>query len=82
MIDNELIGKTTMQLLDHMESDPKVDGGKIISVGVACVVENEDETETFTRIWCSDEIYYQQIGIFMTALEVIRGGLSREEEEK
>jgi len=81
MIDSELIGKTSMQLLDHMETDSKIDGGKIIAVGVVCVVENADGDATFTRCWCSDTEYYKQLGLFHTAIEVVEDGLMPEEDE-
>lgn len=79
-MDSELIGKTTMQLLDHMEGDPKVEGGTIVAVGVVCVVENSEGNQTFTRIWCSDDMYYKQVGLFQTALEVLDYGNSPREE--
>lgn len=68
-LDTTLIGETAAGL---MESMPDETEGEIVAVGIVVVVDAGDES--YTRIKCSDELYYAQLGIFSAALDVARVG--------
>lgn len=74
-IDTTLIGETAAGL---MESLPDETEGEIVAVGIVVVVDSGDDA-SYTRIKCSNELYYVQLGIFTAALDVVRSGLAEDE---
>lgn len=72
-IDQALIGQTVAKLMDDIEDDH--DGATIIAVGIVVAIDHENAT--YTRIRCSDEVFYKQLGLFHSAVRAVEGGWER-----
>lgn len=68
-LDTTLIGEVAASLMGDL---PQETDGEIVAVGIVVVTDYGDET--YTRIKCSSERYYEQLGIFTAALDVARHG--------
>ena len=73
-IDGSLIGTTAAELMGEL---PDVEG-EVIAVGIVVVVDEEDET--FARTKCSHVRKFEQMGLFLEALDVVKYGVVAEEE--
>lgn len=76
-IDTGPIGKVAAELMEEL---PDEEEGKIIAVGIVVVVDCDDG-ETYTRIKAYPKRYFEQLGLFTAALEVVRHGHVPEEDE-
>lgn len=74
-LDTTIIGETAASL---MESLPDETGGEIIAVGIVVICDAGEDS--YTRIKCSSEWYYAQLGIFTAALECAKGGTRPDDE--
>jgi hypothetical protein len=68
-VDTTLIGETAAALMDMLPDETE---GEIVAVGIVVVTDESDET--YTRIKCSSERHYEQLGIFHAALSVVTSG--------
>jgi hypothetical protein len=69
-VDTTLIGETAASLMGSLPDEIE---GEIIAVGLVVIVDDE-EGGTYTRIKCSHERYFEQLGIMHAALAVVESG--------
>lgn len=75
-----LIGETTAKMMDAFEeAGDKFADSEILAVGIVCVIADDDST--FTRVFCSEDIHYRQLGLFTSAVDVCNGTLIPEGED-
>lgn len=73
-----LVGTTAAELMDSLPEDLE---GEIVAVGLVVVVDVQDDDETYTRIKCSSERMFEQLGLFTAALDVVRSGYDPVDDE-
>lgn len=69
----ELLGKTAAELMDFLESENLP--GEIIAVGIVVILHKdlEDGSEsTYLQTMSSEKMYHQKLGLFQSALDVIK----------
>lgn len=74
MIDSTLLGQTAARLMESLDLDGKFDGGKLISVAIVAIAQDEPGETTYTRFFCSDDVFYQQVGILEAGLIALKEG--------
>lgn len=74
MIDTQTLGLTTAKAMDYLDNAEEMNGGRIVGCMLAVIVEGPDGSESFTRTFASDTLYYRQIGLAQAALECIKDG--------
>lgn len=68
-LDTTLIGETAAALMGLL---PEESDGEIVAVGIVAIVDDGDGT--YTRVKCSRNLNFEQLGLFHAALEVVRSG--------
>lgn len=76
-VDASLVGTTAADLMGEL---PGHVDGEVVAVGIVVVVDCEDG-DTYTRVKCSRERLFEQVGLFGAALEVVRSGEPVDEED-
>jgi hypothetical protein len=69
-VDTTLIGETAASLMDSLPDETE---GAVEAVGIVVVVDCGEEG-TYTRIKCSSETHFHQLGLFTAALDCARHG--------
>lgn len=76
MIDTTLLGETAAKCMDSLDNlnDPDLEDGALIACAIVCVVRDKEDSISFTRTYCSDDIHYRQVGIMAAGLNVVTNG--------
>lgn len=74
IIDTVLLGETAAKCMEYMDESEHLDGGHIVAVAIVVVAENASESQTFTRTFSSETMYYKQVGLMQAGIECVRDG--------
>ena len=74
-IDTGPIGRVAAELMECLPDEAE---GEVVAVGLVVVVDAGEETYTRTKTWPDSR--YVQVGLFSEALDVVRNGVSLDDE--
>lgn len=77
-----MLGETAAKCMEYLDDHEALDGGHIVTVGIVVVAENAKGTQTFTRTFCSETLYYRQIGLMQAGIECVRDGFRQVDEDE
>jgi len=72
-MDQSKIGQLAAELMDNLPHEAQ---GNIIAVGIVVVVDDGVEYgSTYTRVKTTTDRFYEQLGLFQAAIEVVKSGI-------
>jgi hypothetical protein len=77
----DLVAEASMGILDVLDQDNRLEGGKVVAVGVVCIVEVgvKDEAETMTRVYTTERMYHRSLGLMREGYEVAKDGIASDD---
>lgn len=81
----DLVAEASMGILDVLDQDSRLHDGKVIAVGIVCIVETQVngsshyENETQTRVYTTERVYHRSLGLMREGYEVAKDGISSDD---